>query len=375
MNGHSWISILHHLEGHSRILENCAAYESLLLPPPHAQDHYPVLVVLIGGTTKSTALQYFSGGSSPSCLLDRHGEIRLVCNPKARAHVSPLVYADCELHATHPSHWDSTAQRDSAYQRRIPWFDARPSRAFRRQQQRLSFDLYSHVLFPFASVVCLFADDFGGLRAVAETLAELAFKRKHPDLPQASLPRVVIVSTATDTRPERLETNSGFVDRVIRAMQAMKGGESYETMRFSLHCIFHSFDVLHWIGHSVQFERHKGLLDEISQLAREAERERVQHCRLFSLRHFTAFVGCALDGFIKDPAQPLRLVASSRARLGSAEDFPDHLGELLAKSPSQAYLWEVVVPLTASALILDSCPPGMHCMSRSITVETLQTRR
>ena len=82
---------------------------------------------------------------------------------------------------------------------------------------------------------------------------------------------------------------------------------------------------------------------------------------LFTFNHFRALTAAAVDHFARDSSHPLNLVAASRLHLGSCSHLTQHMGELLIKMVTVGAIFDLAIPMIVSALILDSCPPGMHC--------------
>jgi hypothetical protein len=65
----------------------------------------------------------------------------------------------------------------------------------RTGSQNLAHLVYAKLIAPFSTVICFFAEDFGGLQAIAEILATwlMSFSSRASDLPPSTNPRVLVL--------------------------------------------------------------------------------------------------------------------------------------------------------------------------------------
>ena len=349
MAGCDWIGVAH-AAGEVRIIEHKQAYGSMLYSSRSQQDRSPTLVAFVGGREKTAALRKLQKRTQdPTPGL--HGKIRVCSDSDTRRKDLEITYLDCELHKA--SSQVPSNSSDLQVQRRLLWMT--PGRGFARQLKSLGYAIYATVLAPFLSVICLFAEDLGGMTGVAETLAEQIVDCPAPDTPRSVLPRVIVFVTSPSSTKE---TDEALLGKILLAVGKRKNFQSDEEARFA---IFGAFNKIETVNVKTASPVTDHLLrTRVLLLAQDAQQARISRQRLFSLGHLEAFVGAALDQFSSDPKRPVRLIELSRSYGLPVLDFAGHLRELFAKAPSDAFLWCVAAPLVASALILDSSPPGMH---------------
>ncbi len=359
-----WIAVSRH-EGDITLVEDKQAYRSIKLPRGRSFQQSPTFIAFVGKKAKAAALKQIFADLDEAIPIDPHGQIRLFSDPRTREDDSPVVYVDCELHNQSPLDLRPRGHEGAETRRRLAWTELLESQPKSERRASLGHRLYARVLAPFMSVFCFFAADMGGLRGVSEAIAEQSAMNSSPDFPQAALPRVLVVFSTTSTAFDAEVWETKFVDMIIEVMiqynsSAFKAREQAHT---HLYACFQDIRILAVIPNSTVTVRLKRLQARLQLQTGAAQAARVSHQRLFLFGHFKALMTAALDVFASDAQESLQLAKATRIHAPVSPEFPIHITELLVQLPRETSLWELAVPLVASTLLLDSCPPGMHRMS------------
>lgn len=99
----------------------------------------------------------------------------------------------------------------------------------------------------------------------------------------------------------------------------------------------------------------------LTVLNNESRQQRYTHGLLFRTTHIQAFANILLNRVSKGATEPFSFIASSRSAGFSASGLSHHLEDVLTHLTPKVSLWNFVVPLLSSALLLASYPPGAHC--------------
>ncbi|KAI9715117.1 MAG: hypothetical protein M1828_001052 [Chrysothrix sp. TS-e1954] len=199
-----------------------------------------------------------------------------------------------------------------------------------------------------------------GLQGVSKTVAQQATDFTPPDIPIAALPLVLIVANA-----KRNSENATvkFLATVVDRMRALRDFTPNEDARLTLHRHFRALMVVNdpeSLTRPTDSLATPTLGEFIPAEAREMDLIRRSAQIAFRPDHFRALVGAALDDFAGEESLRFSALGASRIGHAASEEFPTHLRQLLQQLHGEEDIWATAVPLVASAVMLDSCPPGMH---------------
>ncbi|PPJ60731.1 hypothetical protein CBER1_11369 [Cercospora berteroae] len=316
----------------------------------------PLLTVLIGKRLKSEILRHFLRKSDDGFLADRHGQVYLWKDPKTQHLAAPTVFVDYELQSYHDSQWCGFVGPGECSVRSVDWIAGQPGVLARRSLGTL---LSGRVFGPLCDTLCYFASDLGGLRSVASYLAEQAGLPPVSDLPTQALPSVVVVvETAAKTYDCHLGT-SNLLESISHIM-VRQHGLSMEDAAKHIAQHFKRIQVFGIRkGTGVQ-ERANTVHRRLTDIRQEAMKSRELLGIAFSTNHTRAFLGKLLASFCLDIRKTFSFALNSRPDGACHDHLMEHVKEVFAILPSEAYLFHLLCPLLASALVLASFPPGAH---------------
>lgn len=323
----------------SFLLEHFCAYEVFDRPEPQ-----PRMVIAIGGREKQRFLESQLGGAIPQ----HGGSITL------RALAPSTIVVDCEMHNVHT----------------LPRLKAGPPTGehlrhhlllppdSQHQIARFVQELYSNVLFPFASVVLLFLEDLGGLVPVVDILATWA-RRSMLSPMQSPPPRVLILHRETGLASASTAEFEARLDARLTAILRDLGLDS------PLHSLSAAMGVrartkAQW---QASFARKAQLLPvsapaDVLGHVEQSFQVRVDAGFAFRGTHLKHLVREAVYQFGQGRHRPLDFYSASRLRNPLPEHLTEHVVNFVGASQSAAIDQARVI---ASALDLDAHPPGMHC--------------
>ncbi|KAK3063067.1 hypothetical protein LTS18_002815, partial [Coniosporium uncinatum] len=322
---HDWLQI----KGTSREwqLLHGLRLKTLLKEKDESLSERPLLLCFVGnGSMDSAARAAFPGKISEPRGPPNFTRID-VCRRLADA--SPVLLArlqDFPLEGSHETVGDLVTTRRTI----IDWLDTRKNRA--ETYSFIADQVYGRLVFPFSDVVCLFADDFAkaGVGAKLARWAEL--------FPPSSMikPRLVIVASGPQHVDMLGDSMPDFTDR------------------------FSSIRVEFFDDREPTERRYLPLEDILLSEIECARRSRVDQGLLFTSRHFCTLFekSMALFGSALDTSPDL--VGISREHNEVGEDLVDHVVCALRLCVADQWPKRAVASFIASALVLDSFPPGMH---------------
>lgn len=325
-----WLYLVRHAAGtfvhHSRSLT--LIREQLITP--HLQ--FPTSALFLGRRRKDAALHYLFPDNQMS---SRFPSVRLRLDNRTLFSERPILVADVDpvLTPQDPGPHDHEGEEIA-----IHW---EPSGGM-----HLRDILLARLLFMFMDVVCIFADDIGGLDAVHKTLE--AWAAVGQDVSSIDhRPRVlIVVETDGASVTHELLEESEFLRRLVTIPGATK--------------VFGTVGFLHLPGKELSdMARHRPLKDELLKgLDLSGRRRREDGC-LFSAAHLEAFFPCALQHVCHTIRSPFDFVRGTRRSLPASANHAVHLKRFLDLT-TQAE-WEQRAGFIASTLLVDAYLPGDHC--------------
>ncbi|KAL8939685.1 MAG: hypothetical protein Q9216_003225 [Gyalolechia sp. 2 TL-2023] len=218
--------------------------------------------------------------------------------------------------------------------------------------------IYYRLIFPFTDVVCIFADDVGGLQAVALMLGRWIRTGSASTLPKEHRPRLVIVTTEEDFSA----TCTVLEIEDLRHCLQDQEGHSRES-------VFSSLIVLRLTGDSVsQLARHRRLKEVLLQEVDTCRLLRVQHRTLFSAIHLQAFFRQALTHVAKTVSEPFDPIKTSRIDNTVGQSFEEHLCAFLYQGRRLFIDYMLMASYVVSSLLMDSFPAEGRLQKKLSTV-------
>ena len=337
---------------------------------PDEQD--PQMIMLIGNESKTKAIHRLE----PSLNNDgNHKKIHLHLVPGNRKARSPILIADCELHnALAPSKLPSSLVTAGVGQHALLWHRKAPAEGL--DANTLAHLVYSKLISPFSTVVCLFADDLGGTRVAVDILASwlVSFSSRSSDLPVSTYPRILVLKAADRDPFDEERATFEFMKELAEQTEFRTGSlaqngrladgrfDALLRQQFGGLRVLALPDAMPTAEDQSQLARPDGfwaLRTRILQGSQRIQDRRRKAQVAFSATHFKAFFHLACEHFAKDIVTPFSFVKASRQANPVPLDFSSHIANFLAdvKPP---LIEPFAIPFIASAMTLDSCPPEMH---------------
>jgi hypothetical protein len=326
----------------------------------HLQDpdtQQPSLFVLIGNTSKSSALRELFGIKKAWKFRSNRyaGEIHLHLDPSSIFNSRPILIADGDLPqqglrikgpSTHKCH--ETTRRSCP----------KPADSCNTLDGTTD-SIYSRLLLPFADVICFFSADLGGFRQIAQHLAKWLEKGQPSTIPRSTYPRVIIVTEKIPLGAEReKEAKKAFL-WLLREETTHNLSEQIS----DIHVV--ALLPVYKVSSKARYRRLKECLLNRSD---EVRRRREDTRTLFSARHFTALFQYACNHFSQPSKEPFDFIKASRNQNPIAKDLAEYISNLLKHIKSAKELIEFAVPVIASSFLLDNYPPESH--SRPISIHS-----
>jgi hypothetical protein len=348
------------------LLEEHQRPYSLLNSLPLPDRQTPQMITLIGQGIKSWASDRLRFGLRPDESSD--GEVHLRIDPDTARTESPIFFADCELHnSSNISRAEAQRWLGDIVQRPLKWHN---QNIHGLDPKTLAHLVYAKLIAPFSTVICFFAEDFGGLQAVAEILAVwlICFSNRPSDLPPSSHPRVLVLVRSDDfpSFNEQAATKRFMLDvgREAEAKNGIMTGELNGRLKKArldelLQQQFGGMRVVAFPSLDATSRDWRSVRARILQDSKEIQERRKEACVAFSAEHFKAFLNTASDHFSATVVSPFSFIRASRILNTVPDELAFHLTRFL-KSVDERQMFNFAVPMIASVLMFDAYPPRMH---------------
>ncbi|TQW01362.1 hypothetical protein IF2G_11117 [Cordyceps javanica] len=208
----------------------------------------------------------------------------------------------------------------------------------------VSDSIYHRALFPLTDVVCLFAEDIGGLDCALQHLS--AWNGHGPSSTARISPALLLVvdrgqeaKAKAKLRAEKLQRPHGWF-LMIRVVSIDREAHRSSNRR--------------------QAKSYRPLSMEISRLIRSAQAQRRRESLLFSARHVLEFLRIAAARAVEERWTPLDFVKASRLFHQVEENIESHLLNLVSQFEHQDDVTDIAAPLVASSFLLNHYVPDMH---------------
>ena len=307
---------------------------------PRPTEQYPQITLLVGKRQKRTALGQLC--ENREGRHHRKSPINLRADNRSIRSTNPRFFADCdpELREILPA-INSPKFCHRQENLAVNWPRSTPWKYYDLVLTRL--------LFLFVDVICVFADDLGGLDAAKGLLMEWASIGSASSLPVR--PRVIVVhggeSCASVTQSVLDETNFLFD---LQNPSNTLFHSSFSNVRLS---------TLPPREHSPG-ARYLQLSGDILTELCEAQQDRVENRILFSASHLNHFFDDALEHIRSDIFTPFNFIESSRKSNPLDGSFILHLLAFLGETIRVHTEYSAVASYIASAILMDAYPRAMH---------------
>jgi len=334
---------------------NTATFRQLFSDHQHA-NLYPSIITFIGRKQKSNILRELLGGAESGYPQEYHSQVHLWAAPR-KGTTYPVLFADSEIQCYDQSRWNCSAPSTGpgAF-RKIAW-----TSAGKIYCKEIAAHIHSKILAPLSHVLVFFADDLDGVRGVAHLLAEQIRANLPHDFADATKPHVLVVVPTNSRSPDILQTDT----RLLTLLRTFLGYDEVfadSDIDHVIYSCFRSIRVFSSFQKSSLAAQSEVLRAEIAVLDRDSRRSRSSDKALFSYLHQQALCKSMLESLCQPSPSAFSFVSTTRAHGFSCSGLPFHLNNLLNTLPSEGWLWQLVVPLLGSCLLLASYPPDSHCM-------------
>jgi hypothetical protein len=300
----------------------------------HPSEQSPHTVLLMGRDLKDEALRHLCPSAESS---RRHTTVALHVDGRTTRAEHPRLFADC----------DPTNQKLKPAVETVPACHAQTDISIDWPPDESPHDMIlSRLLFLFVDVICIFADDIGGLDVVENLLSTWARIGSSSTLHHQTLPRVmVVVGGRTVSATQSLIDEQDFLFHLIRPEMPPL---------FDTFADIQTFRLLPGDDRFVQLERDLSSQLQTTQLWRA--RKRVDFSAIHLERLFQEAVQHVGDGI----SLPFDCVQKSRRRNPLSGDFSSHLKTFLSLDHRTSLPYEGLISHIASAIFMDAYPPDMH---------------
>jgi hypothetical protein len=312
------------------------AHVTAELPRPSQQ--LPHVIFFMGRDLKDQALAQLCLGAvaRPS---NNHHSVLLQTDQRTQGSTHPRLFADCDPTNYHLS--PSLKSSPACHPQTSFAIDWPPNEACR--------DVFLSRLFLFTDVVCIFADDVGGLDVVENLLSTWARIGSASTLHPQIRPRVmVIVGGRTTSVTQSVMDEQDFMFHLIRP---------------DAPALFDVFADVQTYRIPVSDTHFRQLEKDISGQLHNTRLWRERKGVAFSATHLNALFQHSLHQFSGMVKSPFDFVQSSRAENPLDGSFTAHLTTFLTLSAKTRLPYEGMASYVASAILMDAYPPDMHGMS------------
>ncbi|KAI2889411.1 hypothetical protein CBS63078_10211 [Aspergillus niger] len=209
--------------------------------------------------------------------------------------------------------------------------------------------ILSRLIFPFIDVLCIFAEDIGGLGAARNLLLAWAKIGSASSLSHAVRPKVVIVVGATQSTTHDILDDEEFLHELLEAGDV------------PFLAAFGEVRICRLPPEGLSPEaRFLGLAEDISRGLRDMRRIRDRHNVLFSATHLEAFFRLALEHISASPLSSFDFIRAARCQNPLDGAFTSHITNFLKLGNRTRAPYNIMASYIASAILMDAYPTGMH---------------
>ena len=305
----------------------------------NADKQYPSTIFFIGSKSKDVALRQLF----PHNNIRRgthNGAVNLRLDSSTITSDFPLLFADGDPQTQIPHRLGTAACHENTT---IPL-----SRSLTPQSSIRC--LYARLVALFTDVVCIFAEDLGGLTETAKFLVNWVRFGDPSNLPRVIRPRVLIVTCEDDTATTHQVLGIDEVRFIL--------DQEDQNLRSQ---VFTSINLIQLPGDHVSALAKHRRLKEV--LLTEVDRSRIQRIEqrvLFSAVHMEAFFHQAFTNLAQSLDKPFDFISKSRTGNELDETYSDHVMIFANVCMENFVSMKSLSHFIASSILLDAYPPRMH---------------
>ena len=249
----------------------------------------------------------------------------------------PIFFADCRLQGTIPESRKFRCHETKSVHNMWPL-----------EQPDIHDAVLTRLLLPFSNLVCLFAEDLGGVDSVLDKI-EVWSAAKHTtdlaDFAQQALPRVCVIASGPLTPSSQIQ-DEAWRARLGR-LNYSNHFSSVQILRFDTgdHSDFHE---------NLRFS----LVNELDTSRILKDEHRVQ----FNADHLVDFFSQATLHLAANRGGKFSFIAASRTYRPIPSAFPEQVRALLCSRAKYRVSFDEVATLIGSCLLLDAYPNSCHGM-------------
>ncbi|KAK6810683.1 hypothetical protein RU639_013502 [Aspergillus parasiticus] len=308
------------------------------LPEPAAQS--PQIVFFMGRKLKDQALRQLCRSNYRG--KPRHGRsITLRSDNRTLYTRQPRFFADCDpTNRALPTAIDSIrhCHEERVYPLELP-----------AVEYALHDLIMSRLLFLVVDVICIFADDVGGLEGVRRLLSTWITIGSASSLPHTVRPRVIVATSSPESITHSLLDEEDFLFQLL------------QVGKLQFFSAFGDIQISRLPPEELSPDaRYMTLGGDISCQLQLAKNDRAHHRVLFSGKHLSAFFEAALHHTRTQLLLPFNFILAARQQNPIDGAFTSHLINFLRLGNQTRAPYDEMASYIASAILMDAYPPGMH---------------
>ena len=210
--------------------------------------------------------------------------------------------------------------------------------------------LYARLFLPFADVICLFADDLGGVEGVSKLLKEWATIGISLTSEKQCRPRILVITTGSTVSP----TYSTLELEDLRFTLL-------ERSQSDLLACYSGISLLQLAGkHLSPRARYRRLKEVVFRLCDEVRQAKLSKRLLFSASHLRALFNQLTAHTATTLRRPFKPIVESRQGNAVDDTLTDHLNTFLRQCLYFKLPYDAIASFIASCILMDAYPPSMH---------------
>ncbi|OGM39291.1 hypothetical protein ABOM_012150 [Aspergillus bombycis] len=345
-NDSSWLDVRHGGDD-TFVVQDHGRLTQLISELPRSNHQYPLLSVFIGNKTKDVALQTIFPHNNIRRTRSK-SSIGLRYDTASVGSDNPTLFADGDINSNRECNDPMPGVHDYS----VTWDVDNTNNALKL--------LYAHLLFIFADVVCIFADDFPDIASVAQFLIDCIESGSQSTLPRVVRPRVLVVLA---DYPDQAIQDGSAVESFYQKLHAAGPTRLSEPFAF-INLVYLDFN------HSEQtrYDRLRVWLKIQSDDIRTVRRVNWAEWNTLQLN---AFFRSALRQLSSNDKFPFNFVKASREENPVPAGLSNHILHYMEVGTRQGCSLETLLSSMASALIMDHYVPDMILMEPRAVLRTL----
>lgn len=319
-----WVEVIQ--EGSGKSLHYGTKFSQLVQRLPKPRDQYPCLLVFCGSTQKQKIVENLYPRVFPR-RRQRCSAIDIYLDLSTRSEREPVLLAEL----TTPFHEPSLPDRSRPHFQLCRTYPV----AWAKSEHIASITdaVAARLILPWADVVCVSVDDYGGYTATLAQLRSWAGLAALSQTPAVGATHIVIVGQV----PKSTEECDHDKDDILRA--------AFASLRY--------VDV----GSEHAFDR---LSDELQDCIAMARHKRQEQRLLFSAAHREALLTSAVAHLSRSLTDPFDLIAATRGSSDWTAMSDVHVQQAFELAQDWCIPRKQIQEVLSSALLLDAMPPSSH---------------